>query len=442
MSALWPAAGNAALAASVAATGDRRPLSGVERWVVLTLVLACAYPLLMAGVHTNLMPVGAALLGLAEACILAMCLPLMLRHIPGRLAVLVVMALAVLTALWLVRDGMDFKAVRDFVIPACFLWLGMRMPDRAVAERCLLVIGGIALAMGVFELLFVDVYSRIFNILSYYVAQGTVLEAAVAQQDVALSFNGVRPEGIGRTFFPALLGNHRVSSVFIEPVSMGNFATLLAAWGLSKGPDERGRMWLLLGLAWCLIVLADSRYGLVVVSLMVAMRLTSGRHGQGLAFAFPFVAVLMVSGLALAFPGYVGDNFLGRLVWSGHALLDLGWSGLLGLDGWATQHGDSGYAYVFTRFSLPLAVAVWLFVWMLPVRDEAAARFRAHASLYMALILTISGTSLFAMKTSALLWFLIGVGVAGSAVAPSAYAAGRARPTPFPAAGTVQGRTP
>lgn len=420
--------------AASAAAGAGRFVDGARRWVILAVTLACCHPLLLAGIHTNVMPVGAALLGLTEAAILALCVPLLLGHIPQRVLVLVVTVLAVLAGLWLLRGGMDIKAVRDFLIPACFLWLGMRMPDRTVAERCLLTVGAIALALGLFELLFVDVYSRVFNILSYYVAQGTVLENAVAQQDVALSFNGVRPEGIGRTLFPALLGSHRVSSVFIEPVSMGNFATLLAAWGLSKGREERGRMWLLLGLAWCLIVLADSRYGLVVVSLLVAMRLTMGRDWQGLAFAFPFLAVLTVSALAFAFPDYVGDNFLGRLVWSGHALLDLGWRGLLGLDGWATQHGDSGYAYLFTRFGLPLALALWVFVWMLPMRDEAAARFRAHAALYMALILTVSGTSLFAMKTSALLWFLIGAGVAGD----RSRAANAPRP---PAPAQFQGRT-
>lgn len=420
--------------AASAAAGAGRFVDGARSWVILAVTLACCHPLLLAGIHTNVMPVGAALLGLTEAAILALCVPLLLGHIPQRVLVLVVTVLAVLAGLWLLRGGTDIKAVRDFLIPACFLWLGMRMPDRTVAERCLLTVGAIALALGLFELLFVDVYSRVFNILSYYVAQGTVLENAVAQQDVALSFNGVRPEGIGRTLFPALLGSHRVSSVFIEPVSMGNFATLLAAWGLSKGREERGRMWLLLGLAWCLIVLADSRYGLVVVSLLAAMRLTMGRDWQGLAFAFPFLAVLTVSALAFAFPDYVGDNFLGRLVWSGHALLDLGWRGLLGLDGWATQHGDSGYAYLFTRFGLPLALALWVFVWMLPMRDEAAARFRAHVALYMALILTVSGTSLFAMKTSALLWFLIGAGVAGD----RSRAANAPRP---PAPAQFQGRT-
>lgn len=401
-------------------------LDGDERRAVLAVVLACCYPLLLTGLHTNLMPVGTAIVGAAEVCILALTLPLLLRYLPPRVLELMVLAFATLAALWLLRGAMDFKSARDFLIPACFLWLGIAVGSRAAAERALWTVAWIALAVGLFELAFVDVYARFFNVLSYYVAQGAVIESAAVQPDLGLSLNGLRPEGIGRTLFPALLGSHRVSSIFIEPVSMGNFATLLAAWGLSKGADERRGMWAMLLLAWVLIVLADSRYGLVVVSLMAVLRLATSRHSQPLAFAFPFVAVIAVCALALIYPGYMADDFLGRLALSGRSLLELGWQGLLGLDGWASRHGDAGYAYLFTRFGLPLAAAVWVFVWMLPMRDEPAARFRAHVALYMALILTVSGTSMFAMKTSALLWFLVGVGVAGRMPAPVPGA--RARP--------------
>ena len=44
----------------------------------------------------------------------------------------------------------------------------------------------------------------------------------------------------------------------------------------------------------------------------------------------------------------------------------------------------------------------------LPMHNEAALRFRTSASIYISLILCISGTSLFALKTAGVLWFIVG----------------------------------
>jgi putative polymerase len=48
---------------------------------------------------------------------------------------------------------------------------------------------------------------------------------------------------------------------------------------------------------------------------------------------------------------------------------------------------------------------------MLKMADERGDRFRAYITLYMSLILCVSGTSLFALKTAGILWFLVGCAV-------------------------------
>jgi putative polymerase len=70
--------------------------------------------------------------------------------------------------------------------------------------------------------------------------------------------------------------------------------------------------------------------------------------------------------------------------------------------------GDMGYAYVLAGLGLPLTLLLWFSLWLLPLPDARAQRFRAFISLYMALILGVSGASLFAFKTSAVLWCLLG----------------------------------
>jgi putative polymerase len=45
---------------------------------------------------------------------------------------------------------------------------------------------------------------------------------------------------------------------------------------------------------------------------------------------------------------------------------------------------------------------------MIKMRDEHGERFRTYIVIYMSLILCISGTSLFALKSAGVLWFLLG----------------------------------
>jgi putative polymerase len=51
---------------------------------------------------------------------------------------------------------------------------------------------------------------------------------------------------------------------------------------------------------------------------------------------------------------------------------------------------------------------MWLCIFMLPLHDEPARRFRTAMSAYVTLILCVSGNSLFALKTAGVLWFVFG----------------------------------
>lgn len=372
---------------------------------------ACLYPLALCGIHTNVMRVSVATIGLTEALLIGVCLPIMLRRIQPWLLLLVLFVLASQAALWLLRGAIDLKAVRDFLIPTCFLWVGINVSDRQLADRTLYIVSAITLTIGLFEWLFLDVYTRIFNILSYYVSTvGSSVAAGNPIPGQMLNINGVRPEGIGRTLLPWLLGSHRISSVFIEPVSLGNFAAILAAWGLARGEEERSTMWRFMLLACIFTVMADSRFGLVTIGLLVIFRMTLNAVWSRMAMLFPLLAMLIMLGLYHGFPGYVGDNFLGRLVYSGSLLANSDLPILFGIDGWYLRYGDAGYNYLLSRFGLPSVLLMWCAYWWLGMGDQSAERLRAYAALYIALILAVSGSSLFAMKTSALLWFLVGTG--------------------------------
>lgn len=278
----------------------------------------------------------------------------------------------------------------------------------AFADRQLKVIVGILVVLGLFEALLTRSYSQLFNTFSFYVNLGGIRESAAMFDGQLLTLNGFRPEGIGRTILPDLLGPHRTSSAMMEPVSLGNFGVILLAWGLSKPWPEIRRFpaWILS--AALLIALSDSRFGLTLSFVLVTARLLPLPMLRKLAPFFPFLILAAVLGLAVFWPS-TGDHLLGRISLSGNALLNFDSRMLLGLQGPLPNFGDMGFAYVISRFGIPLCLVLILAMFTLPMADLRGERFRILIVLYIFANLAVSGTSVFALKTAGLMWFLFGV---------------------------------
>jgi putative polymerase len=306
----------------------------------------------------------------------------------------------------LLSGELNIKTFRDLAIPLCYLWLGCNIGRIDLASRALSYAIWVVLIMGAFELFFLDQYTNVFNIISYYVNTGN-LDPAPAYINSKLQLNGLRPEGIGRTLLPELLGPHRVSSVFLEPVSLGNFATICAAWGLSLNQSELRKTVFFVALAVVMIVISDSRFALTTVSLMVVMRFAI--HGKALYLAIfsPFAALALLVVMGIEGGKFIEDSFHGRLALSGQALHEFTISTLFATTV-AKPYADMGYAHLISAFGLPISLLLWFSLWFLPMPDAQGQRFRAFAAIYIVLILCVSGYSLYALKTSGVLWFLMG----------------------------------
>ena len=106
----------------------------------------------------------------------------------------------------------------------------------------------LALGAALFEWLALDTYLHYFNVIQYYVARGTETSLQTDSANglfmrgtdtaAGLFINGTRFEG--RTLLP-FLGSHRVSGIFLEPVSVGNFGAIAFAWVLLR---DRSRVWI------------------------------------------------------------------------------------------------------------------------------------------------------------------------------------------------------
>jgi putative polymerase len=80
----------------------------------------------------------------------------------------------------------------------------------------------------------------------------------------------------------------------------------------------------------------------------------------------------------------------------------------MGMDSPLPMYGDMGYAYVLSRFGALPVIGLLLLLFLMPCTSERAQRFRAMLVLYLFSSLAISGTSVFALKTAGLMWFLLG----------------------------------
>ena len=377
-------------------------------WVAVILLLAvCNLPVL-AFLNAHGMAASATLVGLAEALAFALCLALQLRRLPPWTVALTLGVVSWIVLTWLVRQRPDVKSLRDLLIPILFLSLGRQVADSVFAERCLRGITALVLALALFEVLFTDTYGTLFNTFSFYASLGSIRESAAMFGGQTLTLNGFRPEGIGRTLLPALLGAHRTSSVFLEPVSLGNFAVIVLGWNLSRDWNDMRKPTLLLGLAaLVLIVLSDSRFGMLMAALLLGYRLLPMPVFRWVAPVFPFALFAAILAVAWYLP-LVSDTVVGRISNSGHSLLDFDGARLMGFGSPLPGYGDMGYAYALSRFGALLVMGLLLLLFLMPCTGERAQRFRALMVLYFFCSLAISGTSVFALKTAGLMWFLLG----------------------------------
>ncbi len=243
--------------------------------------------------------------------------------------------------------------------------------------------------------------------------KGSLSQGKVDYAQSNFYISGERAGAQSRTLLPGLLGPHRVSSIFLEPVSMGNFAVITFAWCLCTTASTAWRRFALAGCAIICIVLADSRFGIGCCAVLIAARLIPLLNARSVVFLIPIFAVLALTlaGTFHALPGIVPaimqDNLSGRLLFSGRLLNSWDWQNWLGFAASPVYTADTGYAYVINNLGLPLSLLLQAIFAFHIVRRREAASMKTMAGIYLGASLCI-GASVFSIKTAALLWFLYG----------------------------------
>ncbi|MDE8345807.1 MAG: polysaccharide polymerase [Acidocella sp.] len=394
-------------------SGKRETVSVVSKTGRLLVYASLLFNIVLCFINTqHWFHVGTIFVSISELLIVVGGLYLIRTQLSRRIIEIFCLLSLYLIALKFINPDLDLKILIDLSIPYIFYKIGT-LSSIEQANRTLWTVMIIVLAVGSFELLLPTQFGDVFDVWSYYVDKGGIGQDVVDYSHTNLFVSGFRGSVEARMFFPGLLGAHRVSSVFLEPVSMGNFATIVIAWCLSISGPVRGRQFLLAFMAFVCIVVTDSRFAVGCSLIMLTCRFLPVIRSRFLLFFLPILTILTLTvvgsfkELPGVLPSIMADNFPGRLLFSARLLNYWNVSQWFALVPSQVYTADTGYAYVVNNLGLPVAVLLQGAFAAHIVQKREADILKFMIGVYFATSLCV-GESIFSIKTAALLWFLFG----------------------------------
>jgi len=310
-----------------------------------------------------------------------------------------------------VEPESSIKFFRDVVIAPVFVMLGLCTDRRHLVRYFLLIHAGVV-AVAALEAFDTPAYSDLFHVKSYFINTRGLTEENFWNTTSELFVSATRSDTRFISWADAIMADHRVSSVFLEPVSLGAYCVIVsgitfALWR-SLGPLTRV---VLPASNFFLIVACDGRLAVatfVVLSVACACWRILPRVTPILYL--PVVMLLCFVFIALTNQTSGNDDFPGRIAWTVELLKDFDVADVLGFsDGFIERSVDSGIGYLIISQSIFGLVLFWLFT-------SASTRFATrdqicytHAiSLHVAFNALVSYGFL-SIKTASLMWLVRGV---------------------------------
>jgi hypothetical protein len=304
----------------------------------------------------------------------------------------------------LVNGAIVIEMARNAAVIAVFLMIGLRA-DRETVARTFAIAAGLVFFVLLLEVLWTVGYARFLEPGLYFEETRGIARSEF--DEIGLFANAL---GFEDRFALLNLVPHRTSSLYMEQVSLANYAIILAIFLVSLW--KRIPVWQRIA------------YSLLIAFILVT---NNSRTALAMTLAAPVIyflapvlprlitlglmpAVLAAAVLVATVSPATGDNFAGRVSLTVRTLSELDLSALLGaLATEAATFADSGYTFVIYGSSVLGLLALWLF-FSLIIAGRGAAQKRAGVmmGLYFFMNLMVSGTSVFSIKTAALLWLLIG----------------------------------
>lgn len=298
------------------------------------------------------------------------------------------------------------KPLRDIIIVPVFIALGLAA-YRIDFTRILLCFGGLVVVAALCEAFLTHSYLSVFNIREFYVAKG-ILEEGKPITDIDVFASGVRPGG---RFLLDIPGVHRVSSVFLEPVSLGFYAFISGAYIIAV-KDSVSKSAYVAGLAMSMILiwLSDARMALGALLLTWALRPLLVRLDHRLSVLILPLLFLIAYILEIGeFLGTTGEGVGARIHSTLGVLDDTTLEIFMGVSKYESPFvADSGLGYLINDQGFLGLLLFWLPpIFFLRDMPKEGRIYMFGIGFYLALGMLLS-QAIFTIKTAALLWFCYG----------------------------------
>jgi putative polymerase len=377
----------------------------------IVLVSAVLLNPVLAILNGHVLALGGTHVAIAEACVVGAAGLIVFTNAQRAMAPWLLLALVLVTIqLFLVSSNQVFvpKYFRDVLLIPLFICLGMVFSGRDVV-RLFCAIQAVVLAFLLLEAFALDVFASIFQVVHYYINTRGFTDEQFWNPDSPLFVSATRPE---QRFLLPWLNLHRMSSIFLEPVSLGNYCVISTAFILSlwQRIGARTRAFMVVSTI-ILLIGSDGRLATGVCAVLLAGAPLFPRLPRWTAVLY-LPATLLLAVICVDAFGWSPalDDFEGRTARSVNLLYSLTIPSVFGLDSSAAITAlDTGIAYFLITQSLPAVVLVWVSVSFSHSNDTRASAILVHSiCIYVALNLLVS-YSLFSIKTAAPIWFLYGV---------------------------------
>ena len=374
------------------------------------VILGVSYNAPLAWINAHIVPVGRNVaIGADGALILAALLFALSQWRPAMTRWLLMIAsfAVLLLGLSLVRGQLAPKDFRDVLLIATFAMLGLTMPWHG-ARRVFVALHALILGVMLFEMAMPAAYAALFEPASYFVNTRGFREEQFYGADL---FNAVRPDE--RYILPQT-GLLRASSLFLEPVTFGNYCAFAMLMIMAFWRDFSMRARIFMVLSWAAVLVGcDSRFAGASSLLLLALWPLLKRVPVMLATVYlPLVvaATAVISSALLFNP--LEDTFTGRIARGMRYLDRLDPGGLAGFTLASQQLADAGVAYMIVEQSIFGVSLLLAFLFFQPHLNAVRQRLVLNgAALILTLNLLVSN-SILSLKSGAPLWFMVGAAIA------------------------------
>jgi putative polymerase len=374
------------------------------------LLLAVAYNAPLAIINAHILPLAPLHAILAEALlILTVFFIAMLSWRPDmtRWIMLIACMAAWFAIMSFGRGVFQPKDFRDTLLVAAFIMLGMTVPYK-YAQWLFIAFHIIVAVVALFEIIAPASFSDVFNAKNYYINTRGFHEEQFFVEDSGL-FNAYRPDE--RYFFPAL-NWLRASSIFLEPVGLGNYCTLATLMIILFWKDWRGPLRCFMVVIWFFILLASDGRFAGMTSLLILV-LTPLFYRLPVTVAFFYMPMLLTVSAVVSSQfqfNPMQDNLPGRIARGLKYISKMDIHELSGFGIATPALADSGIAYVVTSQSIFGLMALQGCLYFLTSHmQQPKQRLMMHGGATMMAFGLLVSNSMLSIKTAGLLWFFTGV---------------------------------